>query len=258
MNDTPLQSTKRETQGLLRSPLFWTGIAAASVLLGLTGPFGTFAGLGLPARLAYWAVTVFVTYLAAAAIVGRLAVLVPFAGLPTPLAYAIYGAVAGVPVAILVWGINFAVFGRDGAIDLPVLVAYTMVIAAVVSAVVTIFFLRFEQAPAAPGPQPARPRILDRLPPQLRGELSHLSVQDHYVEVRTDRGGRLVLMRLADAIAETGGAEGLQVHRSHWVALNQVAATHRRGGRLVLTMRDGTEVPVSRTYVSAARAAGLS
>ena len=244
-------------QALLRSPTFWATIAAASILLGLTGPFGTFAGLDLPARLAYWAVTVVVTYLAATLLVGWLAAAFPVHGIPEPVAYGLYGAVVGVPVAAIVWGFNVAVFGFAGAIGFPLLLAYTVAIAAIVSAVVAMFHIRFAQA-TRPDARAARPRILDRLPPQLRGELSHLSVQDHYVDVRTNRGGKLVLIRLADAIAEAEGVEGLQVHRSHWVAVGQVAATHRRDGKLVLTMRDGTEVPVSRTYASAARAAGLS
>ncbi|MCB1397271.1 MAG: LytTR family transcriptional regulator, partial [Rhodobacteraceae bacterium] len=84
-----------------------------------------------------------------------------------------------------------------------------------------------------------------------------LSVQDHYVEVVTTRGRELLLMRLSDAIAETEGCAGLQVHRSHWVALDQVQAAHRDGARAVLTLSDGREIPVSRTYVPAAKEAGL-
>ncbi|MCW1932118.1 LytTR family DNA-binding domain-containing protein [Pararhodobacter zhoushanensis] len=96
-----------------------------------------------------------------------------------------------------------------------------------------------------------------RLPLDKRGALISLSVQDHYVEVVTLRGRELLLMRLSDAIAETGGDVGLQVHRSHWVALDQVRAARREGARGVLTLSDGREIPVSRTYAAAAKAAGL-
>jgi DNA-binding LytR/AlgR family response regulator len=64
-------------------------------------------------------------------------------------------------------------------------------------------------------------------------------------------------MRLADAIAETEGCTGLQVHRSHWVALDHIAAARREGARGVLTLVDGREIPVSRTYVPSLRDAGL-
>ncbi len=83
-------------------------------------------------------------------------------------------------------------------------------------------------------------------------------MQDHYVDVRTDKGGTLVLMRLADAIAETEGVAGLQIHRSHWVALEGIEKAVRRDGRLLLRMRDGTELPVSRTFAPAVREAGFA
>lgn len=83
-------------------------------------------------------------------------------------------------------------------------------------------------------------------------------MQDHYVEIRTDKGGALVLMRLADAIAETEGVAGLQIHRSHWIAIGQVAQSVRLGGRLMLKMKDGTMLPVSRSYIEEVRAAGLA
>ena len=47
----------------------------------------------------------------------------------------------------------------------------------------------------------------------------------NYVEVWTERGTHLVLMRLSDAIRETAGENGLQIHRSHWVALGAVKRT---------------------------------
>jgi DNA-binding LytR/AlgR family response regulator len=100
-------------------------------------------------------------------------------------------------------------------------------------------------------------RLLARLPPAKRGRLLHLRVEDHYVEVTTDRGSALVLLRLSDAVAETAGVPGLQVHRSHWVALDAVARAGREGGRPALVLRTGTVVLVSRSFLPAARAAGL-
>src|SRR5690606_41763012 len=99
------------------------------------------------------------------------------------------------------------------------------------------------------------PPILDRLPRQVRGKLSHMSMADHYVEVFTDRGKALVLMRLADAIAETRGVPGLQIHRSHWVALDAVAAFKRLNGRPGGALKTGEILPVSRSYLAAVRAA---
>ena len=104
----------------------------------------------------------------------------------------------------------------------------------------------------------ARPKLLDRLPQRLRGDITYLSMQDHYVDVHTEKGSTLVLMRLADAIAEVEGVPGLQIHRSHWVALDAVAGSLRRDGRLFLRMSDETLLPVSRSWFEAVRAAGLA
>lgn len=266
MADSPLQSTMRELQRLATAPRFWAAIVAASVLLGLVGPFGTYDGLRLPARLAYWAATVAATYFIGVAFVHLQAALwTGRRGMPGAAVYVLFGAVAGVPVTLAVWALNAAVF-EEGAIPFLPLLAYVMAISAVVSAVVALFMGQFERLQATASvasaalpapPAPRRPRILDRLPPHLRGELSHMTMQDHYVDIRTDRGGALVLLRFADAIAEADGIEGLQVHRSHWVALGQVARSVRLGGRPMLKMKDGTMLPVSRSYLDAVRAAGL-
>src|SRR5690606_17132350 len=106
-------------------------------------------------------------------------------------------------------------------------------ITAVVSAIVAVFARRFTDAAASTASQPRdsaedippRPAVLNRLPHHLRGRLIYMSMQDHYVDVHTDRGNALVLMRLGDAIAETGATPGLQIHRSHWVALDAVRAS---------------------------------
>ena len=113
------------------------------------------------------------------------------------------------------------------------------------------------QAEPSPSPPPpptlenALPRLIARLPDQQQAPLVRLSVRDHYVVIHTARGTDTLLMRFADAMAETKPVEGLQVHRSHWVAVSEVAEAVRRGGRTLLVMKDGSEVPVSRGFQAA-------
>ena len=64
-------------------------------------------------------------------------------------------------------------------------------------------------------------------------------------------------MRFVDAVAELDGAGGLRVHRSYWVARHHVEGAARQDGRTTLRLTGGHEVPVSRTYMAAVRAAGL-
>jgi DNA-binding LytR/AlgR family response regulator len=95
-------------------------------------------------------------------------------------------------------------------------------------------------------------RFRARLPLHLQGtQLLALVSEDHYLRVYTDRGNAMILMRLSDAIAELGHECGAQTHRSWWVARIAVTKAVRSEGKAVLTLSDGTEAPVSRTYYRA-------
>jgi hypothetical protein len=107
-----------------------------------------------------------------------------------------------------------------------------------------------------PGPQ-RPPALLDRLPPKLKGaELHAVEAEDHYLRLHTDRGSALILMRLADAMAELEGLDGARTHRSWWVARGAIAEASRGRGRALLRLKSGIEAPVSRTYAPSLRRAG--
>ncbi|WP_435259763.1 LytTR family transcriptional regulator DNA-binding domain-containing protein [Thioclava sp. FR2] len=105
---------------------------------------------------------------------------------------------------------------------------------------------RFEATQAFPE-QPTV-RLFDRLPEQDGTKLISISVRDHYVDVRTTKGTTSLLMRLSDAIGETTGVDGAQIHRSHWVAWDAVVSVERAAAKMMLTLIDGSRLPVSKTY----------
>jgi hypothetical protein len=106
--------------------------------------------------------------------------------------------------------------------------------------------------PAPPSAMMIDNRFRDRLPlPLQAARLLALAAEDHYLRVYTDVGNTMILMRLSDAIAELGGERGAQTHRSWWVARDAVSKAVRGDGKAVLTLSDGTEAPVSRTYYRA-------
>ncbi|MCR5878246.1 LytTR family DNA-binding domain-containing protein [Phenylobacterium sp. J367] len=110
-----------------------------------------------------------------------------------------------------------------------------------------------EAATAAPPP----PKFLERLPLRLRGaDVWAVEAEDHYLRIHSSKGQDLILMRLADAVAELDGVEGMQVHRSWWVARDAIADAKRGDGRATLTLKDGAQVPVSRTYAGELREKG--
>ena len=81
-------------------------------------------------------------------------------------------------------------------------------------------------------------------------------MEDHYIRARTKQGDTLILMRMADAVAELEGYKGLQVHRSWWVALDAIEKSSKDKRRHILHLHGGIEAPVSKTYLEKLKATG--
>ncbi|MBL1437007.1 MAG: LytTR family transcriptional regulator [Rhodobacteraceae bacterium] len=92
------------------------------------------------------------------------------------------------------------------------------------------------------------PTFFARLPSELGTAIISLSAQDHYVEVTTTKGSTLILLGLSEAIEELAGLDGLQIHRSHWVAKKAARKLRRKSGKLMLELVDTRLLPISRTY----------
>jgi len=100
--------------------------------------------------------------------------------------------------------------------------------------------------------------FLERLPVKYRtAKLYAVSAEDHYLRVHTSLGEELILMRLADALRELSGADGLQTHGSWWVARQGVADARREDGKQILVLHSGAQAAVSRTYAGDVKQAGL-
>ncbi len=92
------------------------------------------------------------------------------------------------------------------------------------------------------------PRLMRRIEPEIRGDIWAITVRDHYVDVQTSLGKSSLLMRFSDAIDEVDCQPGTQVHRSHWVAWSGVGSVCREGGKMVLHLKNGHQIPVSRNH----------
>lgn len=260
VSDTPLRLTLRQLQAAYRDPIALGAMVGVGVIAGITGPFSTFEHLAPAPRLFYWLAIALGTYGSglAGATLAR-ALIVPGGG-ALVVVILVEGIGASIPVTACVALISVLFFPDLSVtgLSLSALYLYCLLISLALIAVLEGIVepqMRKRQAPAEiPGAAPAAPPILERLPRPVRGRLSHMSMADHYVEVFTDRGKAMVLMRLADAIAETRGIGGLQIHRSHWVALDAVLALKRVDGRPMVELRSGALLPVSRSCLAAARA----
>ncbi len=83
-----------------------------------------------------------------------------------------------------------------------------------------------------------------------------LQMEDHYVRVHTAGNSRLVLATLNQAMTALENADGLQVHRSWWVARKAVARATIEGRNLRLQLVNGITAPVARSAVALVRKAG--
>lgn len=230
----------------------WAALAVISLVVGLIGPFDSFRMPPLP-RIGYWTAVVVISAVIGTLVAGLIERLIG-PRLPRLVSAALAGAIAGIPIALLVILLNVAVFGLwFQPIDAISLGIYCTLI----SGAITVLSAVFERPAAAPAAATSSPALLDRLALPQRGRLLHLAVADHYVEVTTDRGRALLLLRLSDAIRETAPVKGIQVHRSHWVALDAVRSGARRAGKPVLELENGTIVPISRSCLAEVKAAGL-
>lgn len=97
-------------------------------------------------------------------------------------------------------------------------------------------------------------QFFKRLSPRVGRDIIYLRVSGHYVEVTTSDGADVILMRLADAVDALGGL-GMRVHRSYWASYIHMNRLVRREGRVRLHLAGGREIPVSRPYLKAVRAA---
>lgn len=238
----------------LRDAAVILGVSALLTFLGVYGE-GTSAGI----RFLMWGVTCTVGAAAAELIL-------PYVfdrrivGDLLPVQAVVTAALISLPVLLSLY-LFMGAFGDWVPVHLlPLQYIYVFAVSLMLT-VVGILVARAQEAdvPATPGDADAVQRFLERLPLKYRGaELWAVSSEDHYLRIHTSRGEELILMRLADAVRELDGAAGVQVHRSWWVAKDGVRDARRDNGKLILVLKNGTDVPVSRTYQAAAKEAGLA
>ena len=259
MNGRAVQLALREVRAHLGDPRLFGSLAVAGVLLGVAGPFGTFESLAPLPRIAFWLATALLTYGVGYG-VSMLADAVWGAGRPLWLRFVVMVLPSGLCACLIVGVLNLIAFGTSWLSGSALLVLLAQCHAVAAGVVLVILMAgrpgpgATEMAEAAPEP----PAILERVPLPQRGRLVALIVEDHYVDIVTERGRTLVLMRLADAMRETGAVPGLQIHRSHWVARDAVVRVQRSAGKVTLELSNGMRLPVSRGFLPAVRAAGLA
>jgi hypothetical protein len=237
----------------------WIAVAAAAgLLLALVGPFGTWLYAGTGARLIYWIAAT----LAGLLIYGGALTMVRRGVAPESRFYwpAMVGAalIASVPQMLITRALAFRLWPDLARQEPSWLLWYANTALIGLIATAAILLLLRRTAPPAPArlePSAAEPDLAGRPPASIFA----LQMEDHYVRVHGATGSELLLLPLARAIAAVEaapGAEGLQVHRSWWVARHAVAAVEGNPRAMRLRLHNGVTAPVARTAVARLRAAG--
>lgn len=242
-------------------------MAVIGLVFGFLGPFGTYA-MPVALRLAYWVSFIIIGYAIFRPISIAAGWLRESIGISVWAAELLSTAVAALPLTFLIAfaiagmrfdpqflgdqflflylqcaGIGFGIFlfmrilfGREGATEQPI----------------------HDDPEPEPSKtalilEPVRPvqtKLHDRLPTGFPDLIIALGVEDHYVRVHAAERTEMLLLRLSDAIREMEPLEGIQVHRSWWVARDAILTSKRDGRNVRLSLSGGLEVPVSRANVT--------
>ena len=241
--------------GLRRTVVVTAGVAAAvGAFLAFVGAFGLTA-YPLVLRIAYMVPVSILTGmigLGGYLLAGRLA------PRSNPWLRAVLGGLLiFAPIGVIVWLTASLIPGAQiGPSALPGFIGTSLVVSVAMSLLSVAVNLARQDRPR-PDLDPSPSRFLERLPVRMRSaEIWAVEAEDHYLRVHTSAGQDLILLRMADAVAELEGQAGMQVHRSWWVARAAIIDARRGDGRATLTLKDGTEAPVSRTYAAELRRRG--
>lgn len=235
----------------LSRPLFWSILMVVTLICFASGPFGTFEHLPTGLRLIYWVIIV---------IAGGILGLIFGAILQinrwqsfqmialTSICFAICMTIA---VIIVSYAVLSPLDKYPGALSFVTLSFPTSGI--------LFFFIHYlvqniGNLPAQNNISASRAPLFARLDTYRHAKKIYaLIAQDHYVEVVTEQGSELCLIRLNDAIKEAIPQEGMQIHRSHWVALEAIETAHIKGTSPHVILTTGQELKISKTYLTEAK-----
>lgn len=242
-----MSSTLRERNRLIIPLGIWV---LATVLCTIAGPFGTHAVFGVLPRFLYWA------GVTAVSVSGSVLCMRSSEGRSLWVKLAVWAGFTLVLASVLHLLNSFLFTNWIGLDQFMQLLGNIAVTVGVVHAAIALvqFVFRVEEPE---NEADAHTGFMRRLPVEKRAPLIRLEAQDHYLNVVTQAGSALILMRLQDAVDALAGTQGLQVHRSHWVSQTAVVAHRRDKGRDFLVLSNGDSIPVSRSFRPRVQEAGL-
>ncbi len=209
-------------------------------------------------RFIFWFMTIG-SGLVAALIALPLVTKEPLRAWSVPLRLCILSAFACIPVPIILLGFDTGFQSGWPAMNWLRQYFMSFVLALIILAGTYITLRAFgvlnDDEPSAPQKNSSHAKsLLKRLPAGFSdAEIFAVSAEDHYLRVHTDLGETLILMRLIDALDALTSVEGMQTHRSWWVAINGVQKITSDGAKQFLVLKSGVSVPIARSRLKAVR-----
>jgi hypothetical protein len=252
----------RESPYIRSLPYHLPGVLGMTVIMAVTGPFGTYFQMGLGARLAYFGIIALLHWIQIIALAAWFGRIEPIDRWPLPVRMALVGLLVSVPGAVEIvlvhswfvrpipWSAAWSIYPDSAFLTVVISVVLGLLIEQRLRARADT-----ERERVASLPKADPTDFFRRIPPALGRDLLALEMEDHYLRIHTTLGSDLVLLRLRDAMAELGPGRGRQVHRSWWVADGAVASAER-GARALLVLRNSLKVPVSKSFRDQVKEAG--
>ncbi len=265
----------------LLSPITILGWSVSSLILAVMGPFNTYVVQSFEGRLLFWSSVILLGTALATVIQILIRKAFPKWHLitMTVVAWGIFSVAHWLLVLIIVNKVY-------GHLELPPYSLIFLIVAGVGATIFTTVYLvspetllhdglspdeggQNSQPPPSPsGPEPVQPApsvapmppanpFLAQLGPDAGEKLIRLAMRDHYIEVYTEVGQKLVHMRFGDAVSQLDAHNGAQVHRSHWISFDEIKEVVKEGDKLYFRMSDDALVPISRSRKPELKKRGL-
>lgn len=250
-----------------------TIIGVMSLVAVITGPFSTFDTMSLGLRAFYWPLSLILISVIVVCFIRAVLALPGIASRHTLVGIALGAIIAGPFAGAALLTVDFVVLNKPYALDhlmrrwapistisffvgateyfiLPALIARIKATGRNESPSPNATEqIALSTETAASGDTSPEPLFLRHLNQRPDARLVSISTNDHYLDVVTDTGRERLLKRMSDALAELNGYPGLQIHRSHWVALDAIEGIERNGRRHSVRLITGDLLPVSRPNV---------
>lgn len=264
-----------ELDDLLKRPERWASVLGWATLagleFGLIGPFGSYAS-HLVTRLIYWTLLFWVGSLLLWPCVVAALTFGPRRGFPPLFSGVAVILIACIPLAML-GAVGTHMFWPVRAAGMRTLEWYGLTIVVALPAMAGLLWVelgRSRMIAAWRGrgrPDMRVPATADgddapmagpgsTLPDHLLATALCLQMEDHHVRVHLHGRSILHFAVLRQIVERMDSRQGLQVHRSWWVARDAVRGWQRDGRSVVLILVNGLRVPVARNRVAILRERG--